>query len=262
MPKVPIKDRRYVKILGINVLSTSKVDLLTQIQKKIQKKQRFSIFTPNPELILATQYNQKLKEAVNSCTFSVPDGVGLNYASRFLYGKSLNVIPGRKLFLDLIKIAANNKWRVFLLGGIGKEATLTAKHLASLYPNIEVSYGQSYTLSKVGEPVTKIDVKLQKDVVKKISSFKPQLLFVALGNPKQELWIHKNLSRLNIGGAMAVGGTFRYLAGLSKLPPKWIEQVGLEWLWRLITEPKRFKRILNATLVFSLKTFWSKILKD
>jgi N-acetylglucosaminyldiphosphoundecaprenol N-acetyl-beta-D-mannosaminyltransferase len=96
-------------------------------------------------------------------------------------------------------------------------------------------------------------------VVRQINTFKPQLLFVAFGNPKQEIWIHNNLPKLNVGGAMAVGGAFRYVAGISKLPPKWMAACGLEWLWRLITEPKRISRILNAVIVFPLKIILYKL---
>jgi N-acetylglucosaminyldiphosphoundecaprenol N-acetyl-beta-D-mannosaminyltransferase len=104
-----------------------------------------------------------------------------------------------------------------------------------------------------------MDRKLESDVVDRTNSFAPHLLFVAFGNPKQEIWIHKNLSKLNIGSAMAVGGTLCYIAGLVALPPKWMESLGLEWLWRLIHEPKRIKRIWNAVVVFPIKVFQSKL---
>ena len=110
-------------------------------------------------------------------------------------------------------------------------------------------------------PVTGEDRKLEKEAIEKINKFAPQLLFVAFGNPKQEIWIHKNLFRLKIGGAMAVGGTFRYLAGISKPPPRWMENTGLEWLWRFVTEPWRLGRILSAVIVFPLTVWYSKIFK-
>jgi N-acetylglucosaminyldiphosphoundecaprenol N-acetyl-beta-D-mannosaminyltransferase len=82
---------------------------------------------------------------------------------------------------------------------------------------------------------------------------------VAFNNPKQEIWIYKNLKSLTVGGAMAVGGTFRYIAGLSKLPSAWMEKAGLEWLYRLITEPYRLRRVLNAFPVFPLRVFLYKV---
>ena len=92
-----------------------------------------------------------------------------------------------------------------------------------------------------------------------INKFMPHLLFVAFNNPKQEIWIRRNLPKLKVKGAMAVGGTFRYNAGLSELPPNWMESLGLEWAWRLITEPYRLKRIVNAVVVFPYKVFLYKV---
>jgi N-acetylglucosaminyldiphosphoundecaprenol N-acetyl-beta-D-mannosaminyltransferase len=81
---------------------------------------------------------------------------------------------------------------------------------------------------------------------------------VGFGAPKQEKWIYKWLPKLRVGGAMAVGGTFAYLSGQSKLPPKWMEERGLEWLWRLLNEPRRALRILKAVILFPLKISWYK----
>lgn len=258
--------RKIVTILGINVDSTSVSSVLTGVEDKISHKihparngrDKFYIVTPNPEQILSANENQSLKNAINSADFAVPDGVGLNYASKFLFGKSLSIIPGRKLFLELINLAAKNKWKVFLLGGRSDESAIAAQKLVSSYPNILISSDKGPKLNQKAEPETKVDIKLQKDVVDKINKFRPNLLFVAFGAPKQEIWIQKNLPRLNIGGAMAVGGTFRYVAGLSKLPPKWMEKAGLEWVWRLIAEPYRFGRIFNAFPIFPLKIFLYK----
>lgn len=278
--------RKQVNILDIMVDSTELVEVLATVEKKISHNSielntnvKFYITTPNPELILASTKNKELKKALNNADFSIPDGIGLAQAAKFLSfpGKNtfstfvqglfvglttfvnksyltnyLPIIKGRELFLELVKLAVKNNWKIFLLGGLNNEAELAANHLISLYPNI--------LISSFGGP--QVTTKLSSDIVNKINSFKPHLLFVAFGNPKQEIWIHKNLSKLNIGGAMAVGGTFRYIAGLSKLPPKWMEKLGLEWIWRLLTEPFRLKRILNAFPLFPIKIWLSKLQKD
>lgn len=244
MKKTINNAQRLAQIMGVNVLSTTKEELLTRVKDKISHSQKFSILTPNPELILMAQKNTELKNALNSCDFPVPDGVGLKFAI-----PDLKIIKGRELFLDLISLANKEGWRVFFLGGMDDEAALAASRLKikNLKLKIETAGGPD------------VSVNLSKDIVDKINKFKPHLLFVAFGNPKQEIWIHENLSKLNVIGMMAVGGTFRYLAGLSKLPPEWMEQSGLEWLYRLITEPYRFKRIWNAVVVFPWKLFWSKL---
>lgn len=247
-----IKGQKYVYILGIKILSTSVREVLTGIKKKIPDSDKFLILTPNPELVLASTKNPKLKEIINSASFAVPDGVGLDYASQFLYKKRLPIIPGRKLFEDLIDLASQKRWRVFLLGGEAGEAELTAAVLSARYKNLEVQSDEGPRLDKFGMPVSLADKKAEREAILKINKFKPHLLFLAFGgNPKQELWAAKNTNRLKANGIMTVGGTFRYLSGLSPLPPKFFEGWG-EWFWRLITEPKRIKRVFNATVLFPI----------
>jgi len=248
------------QILGINVADVKPTEILALIKDFISQKSKFYIVTPNPELILMAQKNKSLKNALNQSNLSIPDGVGIKYASKFLFGKTLNIIPGRKLFSQLVEYAAQNKKRVLLLGGMDNEAELCANKLILIYPNIQISFINGPKLDNDGKSVTKVDIKLQKDAVDKINTFKPDFLFVAFGNPKQEIWINNNIQNLNIKAAMAVGGTFRYIAELSKLPPKWMEGWG-EWLWRLITEPKRIGRIFNAVVIFPITVICSRLNK-
>jgi N-acetylglucosaminyldiphosphoundecaprenol N-acetyl-beta-D-mannosaminyltransferase len=194
--------------------------------------------------------NEKLKNALNGTDFAVPDGVGLRFAI-----PGLKIIKGRELFSELINVAAKKKWKVFLLGGLNDEAEVASRNLQYINHNLQIRYDKGPKLDQNGEPVTEIDKKLEKDAIDKINKFAPQLLFVAFGNPKQEIWVYEHYSNLNIGGAMAVGGVFRYVAGQVRLPPKWMAGLGLEWLWRGLTEPKRIGRILNATIVFPVKLF-------
>jgi N-acetylglucosaminyldiphosphoundecaprenol N-acetyl-beta-D-mannosaminyltransferase len=262
------KDLKFGQIMGINVLSTTISEVLTRVEDFISdsselgnRNVKFSIVTLNPELILMAQKVPNLKIALNSADLPVPDGVGLKVAI-----PGLNIIKGRELFMELIELANKKGWKVFLLGGFENEAEAASHNLQLISHNLQIKYDKGPKLDQNGEPVTEIDIKLQKDVIDKINKFAPQLLFVAFGNPKQEIWIYKqslplrgkNFPKLNIGGAMAVGGTFRYVAGLSSLPPKWMESVGLEWLWRVVHEPKRIGRIFNAVVVFPLKVFWFK----
>ncbi len=97
------------------------------------------------------------------------------------------------------------------------------------------------------------------DCLKKINAARPDLLFVGFGMPKQEKWIYKNVKKLDAKGIMTVGGTFDYVFGKARLPPQWLEKPGLEWLWRLLHEPKRGSRILNAVIIFPLKVLCSKL---
>lgn len=295
-----IKGQKVGKIMQINANSTELIEVLTWVEDFIShsseigtSNKKFSIVTPNPELVLMAQEDQKLKKALNSADLSVPDGIGLSQADKyfslwlpknkflkFFVGlfqglrvgtatffdrnwltSDVKPIKGRELFLDLVKLADKNKWKVFFLGGLGDEAELAAKKLQERYKDIKILSDQGQRLNNQAKPLTKKDVEIEKRIIDKINKFTPQLLFVAFGNPKQEIWVHEHLSSLNIGGAMCVGGTFRYIAGISKLPPKWMAKMDLEWLWRLFTEPKRFGRVFRAVIIFPLKCFIDKISK-
>lgn len=223
-------------ILGVKISSTPKNQLLKEIEKLVNSGTKFSINTIGPEILLMSQKNSEYKKALNSFTFSVPDGIGLKLAE-----PSLEIIKGRELFLDLVKLANKNNWKIFLLGGLENEAEVVAK-----------KYGFNYAGG------SEITTNLSKDIIDKINKFSADLLFVAFSHPEQELFIQKYKNILNAKCIMTVGGTFRYIAGLSKLPPRWVPNWG-EWLWRLITEPKRIKRIFNATILFPIEVLKEKI---
>ena len=146
-------------------------------------------------------------------------------------------------------------------GGENGVSGKAAKKLAGKYKKVRFDFADGPRINKDGEADAEVDISIQKVCVEKINKFRPHLLFIALGPTKQEKWMMKNLSKLKVGGAMTVGGTFNYVAGVSKLPPKWMESVGLEWLWRLLTEPWRIGRIINAVIIFPWKVFLSKMSK-
>ena len=292
------KDRKQAQILSISVHSTSKKRVLTFVRgrlgnfdKKSSKYTNFLIVTPNPEIVVRAQRDQVLAEILNSANLSLPDGIGLAAAQKFLslpapknkiakapvliieglvvgfavlfndkwLTEDLNILKGRETFLDLMKLANMKEWRVFLLGGEGDEVSKTEKNLQKSLKGVKISSHQGPMLDEKGNPQTKEDILVEKEVIKKINTFNPHLLFVAFGAPKQEKWLNKWRDSLKIGGAMVVGGTFNYMAQKTALPPKWMEKLGLEWLWRLITEPKRAKRIIKAFPIFPLKVFWDRL---
>ena len=290
--------RKYVNIFGINILSTTREEVLTAVKSFVSDNTKFYITTPNPELVLASTKDSELKNALNSSTFAVPDGIGLAQSSKFLsmtsvgipiikealyffqglavgfatfanpkwLTRDLNIIKGRVLFNDLMAMSNKNKWKVFFLGGETGEAKAAAFILSKKFKNIKIEAFQGPIVDNNANPVMEVDIRLQKDAVDKINRFSPQILFVAMKNPKQEKWIYKHSlplrgKNLNVLGMMAVGGTFRYISGQSLLPPKWMEKYGLEWVWRFITEPHRIKRIFNAWPVFPWTVFLYKLKK-
>lgn len=259
-------DLKFGQIMGINVYSTSINRVLTRVSELLsdsdinkQNTHKFSIVTPNPELVLMAQKNVQLKEALNSATFPIPDGIGLSYAHKYLFGTGINIVPGRILFEKLIELSDQKGWRVFFLGGKDNEALKASEKIKLKHKSIKIKTFRGPILDTNAVGFTENNRKLLLDALKLINRYKPHLLFVAFGNPKQEIWVYKNLPKLSVGGAMSVGGTFRYVAGLSQTPPEWVSELGLEWLFRLILEPYRIMRIINAVIIFPLKVFSYKM---
>ncbi len=291
--KYPKVDRKHGEILGIKISITSKPEVLEFVNSRLDSGDKFYIVTPNPENLLIATKDWLLQKAIRRSDLSVPDGIGLAQAFKFLkykdnksdllrffkiFGQGLYVgymtlankeyltedlpiIKGRELFLDIIKIADERKLRVYLFGGEFGEQVKAKEVLEKTYKNVILKTNHQFPqYNKNCKPIDLINRKLHKAVIGSIKLFEPDLIFVAMNTPKQEKWIYRNFFRLpKTIGAMAVGGTFNYVAGNMKFPPMWMEKLGLEWVWRLIQEPMRIKRILNAFPIFPLRVFLWKL---
>jgi N-acetylglucosaminyldiphosphoundecaprenol N-acetyl-beta-D-mannosaminyltransferase len=233
-------------VLGVKISGDNKEGVLRRVRDFITRGHKFSLFSINPEIVLLATKDQRFKNILNRGEISIADGWGLKLASQ-----KLNIIKGRVLFEDLCRLANLLGWKIYLLGG--PETIKAAKILQINFKKLKVEASQGPKLDIEGEPVSEVELKVQSDIVAKINKFVPQILCVGFGAPKQEKWIAKWLPKLNVGGMVAVGGTFDYLTGKIPVPPKFIP----EFLWRLVHEPRRFSRIFNAVIVFPLKVFFS-----
>ncbi|HWA51581.1 MAG TPA: WecB/TagA/CpsF family glycosyltransferase [Patescibacteria group bacterium] len=236
---------KFTKILGIKVNSNQKNELLEEISLKLKSKSKFTIFTPNPEIILEACNDLKLKEILNKSDFNLPDGNGLKIAD-----PKLEIIKGREFMLDLFKLGNDKKLKIYLLGSTKDVNTKSLNKIKKEFPNIKAK-GESNI------SVTKGNINLPFDILKNINLFKPDILFVALGAPKQEYLINKYRNEINAKCFMAIGGSLDYFSGQVRQVPDFFTKFSLEWLWRLIQEPKRAGRIFNAVIVFPLKVILS-----
>jgi len=253
---------KHGNIFGISLSSTTSEQVLGFVGSRLETGEKFYIVTPNPEIILAAKDDWLLKEALQKADFAVPDGIGLKFAYKFLHNEKINIIKGRELFMDLIKLANEKYSRVYFVGGENEEAQKSIDVLLKDFKNIVFKTHKTPQYGLNGQPITEEDKKTHKELIASIKMFEPDLIFLGMTPPKQEKWILRNFFRLGAVGAMTVGGTFNYISGASKLPPEWMARLGLEWLWRLICEPRRIKRIWNAVVVFPWTIFLVKLLKQ
>lgn len=235
-----------INLLGIPVSCVTSGTVISDIEQLLKNNPQLFITTPNPEHIMLAQKNVAFKETLQKADLAIPDGIGVVWAVRKKIKGKIDRVTGVDLMLKICQwISINNKkWKVGLLGagkGIAQEA---ARNLKKQLPNLEVVTFSDY---KYGEKDT--------EIIQKINISGVNVLFVALGAPKQELFISKYLQTMSkVYLAMGVGGAFDILANKLKRPPKWIQNLGLEWLFRLIQEPWRWKRQLSW-IEFALRIF-------
>lgn len=241
--------QKKLKILGVDVSITGKSEVLNYLNASLKNLSKFFITTPNPEIILLAQKDRELMKALNSSDLALPDGTGL------IIGGVKEIIKGRELFEDLLDIANKKGLKVFLLGGDTKTNKIVIAKINMKYRKIKAEGRGDIVLNNKGYSDTDRDISIHIDILKNINKFKPDILFVGLGAPKQEKWIYHNLDKLNVKIVMTVGGAFDYYSGKLGIVPGWMARGGLEWLWRVLQEPKRIKRIFNAVVIFPIYYF-------
>jgi len=186
----------------------------------------------NAEKIMMARKNSGMMQILRAAHLLIPDGVGVSLASRILYSRSVPRVPGFDLFLALLHKASQNAHAVFLLGGHDEIVKTASSRLKQKYPGINiVGYHHGYFNN-------------DGPVVDLVNRSKPDILFVGMGSPKQERWIYENIRKLNVKICFGVGGSFDVIAGKAKLAPVAVRNMGLEFVYRLIVNPKRLRRQL------------------
>lgn len=220
-------------IRGFNVTTLGYVELKEQLLQDIEQQKQAFIVAINPEKIMHGTKDPELKELLNSATYQIPDGYGVVYLSKKQNGNIKERVTGCDLFQQLCELSSLNNKKVFLYGGKTGVALKTKEVLESRYPGLQI--------------VGTLDgyEKDNRFIIDTINKANPDFLFVALGSPRQELWIKENMKKLNVSIFQGVGGSFDVVSGNLKRAPKWMQKIGLEWLYRVLIEPKRIIRIIK-----------------
>lgn len=238
-----------VNIMGVEVSNVSRAEALARVQNALASQHQHYIVTPNPEIVLAAGGDPALRSVLNHADLSLPDGFGLKIAARILGVRLPNRIAGADFMEMIVALAEEEHWPLFLLGG--RDAAVpqrAAERLRGDYPAVVIAGHASGGVVRFREGRWEAS---EPGIIEKINQSGASILFVGFGAPKQEKWIFSNLDKLpNVRLAMVVGGTIDFWAGLRRRAPLLLRAIGLEWLWRLVLEPQRAKRIWNATGVF------------
>lgn len=234
------------KILGVKIDNVSFSDVMAKIQAFLMVDELHHIATVNPEFLVTAQRDEAFKTILNNTDLNVPDGFGLKFGAWVSGQKIGERITGVDLTWEICKLASEKGYSVFFLGGAEDIAQKAAHRIKLLNSNLKIAGTYSGTPDEEG-------------IVERINNTEADILLVAFGAPKQEKFIANNKQALKVKLAMGVGGTFDYIAGVVPYAPKWVRKIGLEWLYRLFTQPKRWKRIFNATVMFPWLVLISKL---
>lgn len=232
-------------ILGVEIDCIELSDVLKSVDNFIKSKSPHQIVTVNTEYVMAAQGKPEFLKAINNADLALADGAGIVQAAKLMH----QLIPTRITGVDLVQLlahqSADSGYKLFLLGGGEGVAAKTAEILKNKYHNLNIVGTHAGSPSEV-------------DLVKRIIDAKPDILLVAWGAPKQDIWIAKHKHDLNVPVMIGVGGTFDFIIGKQKRAPKWMREHGLEWLWRLVREPSRLRRQLALPQMF-LTLYWQKL---
>jgi N-acetylglucosaminyldiphosphoundecaprenol N-acetyl-beta-D-mannosaminyltransferase len=202
----------------------------------------------NAEMLWRAWHEESFARVLAGAALVTADGVGVLWAARRLGQPPLVQVAGIDLVLALARRGAQEGWRFFLYGGRPGVAEAAAEELRRRYPGVQIVGTAHGYQTPEGEEAVRAAIR----------SARPQVLLVGLGSPKQEYWIARHLPELGVPVAVGIGGSLDVLAGKSRRAPEWVRRRGLEWLYRLVREPRRWRR-QSVLPAFAWRVFWASL---
>lgn len=220
--------------LGVDVSPLTYEGIIDELRKRMTRGEQSTIIAVNPEKVMTAQDNATLKRLINESTFQIADGIGIILASKLKGGNITERVTGVDMMARLLAFAKDEQHPIYMYGAKKEVLELAKSNIERDYPGIVIAgstdgYEQD-----------------EERLIRDIQESGAKILFVALGSPKQELWIERNMNRLpNVQVFQGVGGSFDVFSGTVKRAPKMFRKTGTEWLYRLMIDPSRIKRQMN-----------------
>jgi N-acetylglucosaminyldiphosphoundecaprenol N-acetyl-beta-D-mannosaminyltransferase len=233
------------RILGVRVDCLDMDATLERIEHFVEEGGTHLVATVNPEFVMRAQRDREFARVLESAGLCLPDGMGVVWAARRQGCSLQETVSGVDLVQPLAELCARRGFRMFLLGASPGVADELGVRLRAANPTLEVA-------SHSGGP----DPTNDAETLKLIHEHGSQVLLVAYGAPGQELWIDRLRNRLGVGVAIGVGGAFDFLTGRVPRAPGWMRRAGLEWLFRLVRQPWRVRR-MAVLPVYAIKVLGS-----
>ena len=222
-----------IDVMGVGFDSLTLDEAVSRARELMAERRAAYVVTPNPEIVMACWQDPAAMQAVQAADLVLPDGVGVVYGAKILGTPLKTKLPGIDFAAALMAELAETGGKVFLFGAKPGVAEQAGEKLCARFPGLVICGTQ--------------DGYFEDDapIIEAINIAAPDLLLVCLGAPKQELWMQRNAPRLNVGLMAGLGGSLDVFAGTAKRAPKFFQRLRLEWFYRLIKEPWRFKRMMK-----------------
>lgn len=228
-------------IMGVQFDAVTLKSAVEQAVAQIKNGQKGYVVTPNPEIVYMAMQDASYSDLINHASLVLPDGIGIIYAAKILGEKLYGKVPGIDFASALMHSMAQNHMRLFLLGAKPGIAEQAAENLKAKYPGLIISGTKDGYFKDDQEAVAAVNAAGGADV-----------MFVCLGAPKQEQFIHNYLDKMNVTLCCGLGGSLDVFAGTVQRAPQIFIKLGLEWFYRLLKQPSRIGRMMKLPLFLLL----------
>lgn len=237
---------RVVSLFGLEFHAMDFGSAVDAIADAARRREKGLVITPNVDHIVTVHRRPEVRRIYRGARFLFADGMPIIWTSRLVPGKSLpGRITGADLLPALCKRAADIGLSVAFIGGLPGIAQLASEAMRKRYPGLRVVGVQCPPFG------FESDARHTQDIIDLCNAARPDILFFGVGTPKQEIWSHAHLERIDVGMVLCIGAALDFAAGTLKRAPTWMQRFGLEWLWRMSQDPKRLlKRYLIRDAAF------------
>ena len=226
------KNPDTIALFGLPITNVTMGQAISRLKEYIESGRTHQIATANLDFARNSLRNDYLQRIICECSMVLPDGAPMLWASTLFDLPLKERVTGVDLIPELARLSAEKGYGIFLLGSHEADSRVAAEVLAKSYPGVP-------SVGRHCPPVAPLHAMDNEDILRRIEAADPQILLVAFGNPKQEIWIHRHRDRLKVPVAIGIGGALNMIAGSLRRAPKWVQTLHLEWAFRMAQEPRR-----------------------
>lgn len=224
-----------VRIMGVNVSAITMADALRTVEGWIERRARHFVCITGVHGVIESQSDPELMAIHERAGLVTPDGMPLVWMSRKLGHQRTERVYGPDLMLALTELSARKGYRQYYFGGAPGLADRLRDRLVQRFPGLQVA-------GTFSPPFQPVGADSDEDTLQAINAARPDILWVGMSTPKQEYWMDRHRDRIDAPVMIGVGAAFDFLAGTKRQAPLWMQRNGLEWLFRLLSEPRRLWR--------------------